>query len=99
MQGRASPPPNQTLQGSPTLLNRRRHVGPIGVFVDFDRDPDDSFPRELRLEESHANEMGVEDGRDKRVAQHESPNDDASENQNFGIRHYPHGRVVVCWAQ
>jgi len=80
MQRCASPLPNQTLQGSPAVLDRWRHVGLVGVFVDFDRDPDDSFPRELRLEEPHADEMSVEDGRDERVAEHESPNDNASEN-------------------
>ena len=99
IQSSTSPPPNQTLQSSPTLPNRRWHVGPIGVFVNFARDADDSLPRKCRLEETHADEMGVEDGRDERVAEHESSDDDASENKYFSIRHYLHGRVVVCCAQ
>ena len=81
------------------MLNHRWHVGLIGVFVNFARDTDDSFPRERRLEETHADEMGVEDGRDERVAEHESSNDDASENKYFSIRHYLHGWVVVCWVR
>lgn len=96
IQSSTSPPPNQILQSSPTLPNRRWHVAPIGVFVNFARDTDDSLPREWRLEETHADEVGIEDGRDERVAEHESSNDDASENKYFGIRHYLHGRVVVC---
>jgi hypothetical protein len=99
IQSSTSPPPNQILQSSPTLLNHRWHVGPIDVFINFARDADDSFPREYRLEETHADEMDVEDGRDERVAEHESSKDDASENKYFSIRHYLHGRVVVRWAQ
>lgn len=99
IQSSTSPPPNQTLQSSPALLNRRWHVGLIDVFVNFDRDTDDSFPRECRLEVTHADEMGVEDGRDERVAQHEGSDDDAGENKYFSVRHYLHGRVVVCWTQ
>src|SRR5580698_4521533 len=83
IQSSTSPPPNQTLQSSPALLNRRWHVGPISVFVNFACNTDDSLPRKCRLEETHADEMGVEDGRDERVAQHEGPNDDASENKYF----------------
>lgn len=98
IQSSTSPPPNQTLHGSPALPNSRWHLGPIGVFINLARDTDDSFPRECRLEETHADEMGVEDGRDERVLEHESSNDDASENEYFSIRYYFHGRVVVCWA-
>lgn len=99
IQSRPSPPPNQTLHGSPALLNNRRDVGSINVNVDFFRDLDDGLPGERRLEESHADEMSVEDGREERVAEHESAKDDASENENFSIRHYLHCGVVVGWAK
>ena len=65
----------------------------VNLVCDFD----DCLPRERRLEESHADEVGVEDGCEERVAEQDSANDDASENQNFSIRHYLHGVVIVGW--
>jgi len=39
--------------------------------------------------------MRVEDGREERVAEQKSAKDDASENEDFGVRHHFHGSIVV----
>lgn len=77
------------------MLNNRRHIGPIGISVNLERDRDDSLPGERRLEESHANEVRVDDRRKERVAEHDSAENDANEDKDFRVSDYFHGVVVV----
>ena len=95
VQSRARPPPNQALECHPALLNNWRHIGPISVSINLDRGGDDSLPGERGLEESHADEMRVEDRGQERVAQHDGADNDADEDEDLRVSHYFHGVVVV----
>ena len=95
IQSRARPPPNQALECHPALLNNRRHIGPISISINLGGDGDDGLSGERRLEEPHADEMRVDDRCQERVAQHESADNDANEDENFRESDYLHGVVVV----